>query len=73
MAKKSGAQEKNTHLSHLLNQDMSGEEVVIPHSRDVPVEAATSVRAFGTAKGIFILPPDWDAPLTDEVLAEFYK
>ena len=30
-------------------------------------------RELGTAKGDFVLPDDFDAPLPDEVLAEFER
>ncbi len=70
--------EAKTHLSRLLDQAMSGEDIVISRSgkplvRLVPVEDAPADRVFGTAKGLFVLPPDWDAPLANEVLEEFYR
>ena len=33
----------------------------------------TAEHALGTAKGDFVVPDDFDAPLPDEVIAEFEK
>ena len=68
--------EAKTHLSRLLDQAMAGEDVVIMRSgrplvRLVPVELAPRRRELGTAKGDFVVPDDFDAPLSEEILAEF--
>jgi prevent-host-death family protein len=68
--------EAKTHLSRLLEQAMAGEDVVIMRSgrnlvRLVPVEAAPRARKIGSAAGAFTVPDDFDAPLPDEILAEF--
>lgn len=78
MATEVSVHEAKTHLSRLLDEAMAGEDIVIARSgkklvRLVPVEEAPVHRAFGTAKGLFVLPDDWDAPLPDEVLEEFYR
>ena len=68
--------EAKTHLSRLLEQAMAGEVVTIMRSgrplvRLTPVESAPFRRTLGTAKGDFVVPDDFDAPLPEEVLAEF--
>lgn len=78
MATEVSVHEAKTHLSRLLDEAMAGEDIVIARSgkrlvRLVPVEEAPVNRRFGTAKGMFVLPEDWDAPLPDEVLEEFYR
>lgn len=78
MATEVSVHEAKTHLSRLLDEAMAGEDIVIARSgrklvRLVPVEEAPVNRSFGTAKGLFVLPDDWDAPLPDEVLEEFYR
>jgi prevent-host-death family protein len=70
--------EAKTHLSRLLDQAMAGEDVVIMRSgrrlvRLVPVEQAPQRRVLGTAKGEFVAPEDFDAPLPGDVLAEFER
>ena len=70
--------EAKTHLSRLLEQAMSGEEVIISRSgkplvRLTPVISAPVERKLGTAKGLFVVPDDFDAPLSDEILNEFEK
>jgi len=67
-----------THLSRLLERVALGEEIVIakagkPVARLVPVERPAVKRVLGTAKGDFVVPDDFDAPLPEEVLAEFFK
>lgn len=67
--------EAKTHLSRLLRRVAGGEEVVIARAgravaRIVPVDG-TSTRRLGTDEGAFSVPDDFDAPLPDEVLAEF--
>lgn len=67
--------EAKTHLSRLLAEVEHGEEVVIaragkPVAKLVPVQAAASPQ-FGIDEGRFEVPDDFDAPLPDEVLADF--
>jgi prevent-host-death family protein len=67
-----------THLSRLLEQALSGEEVIIMRSgkrlvRLTPVDLAPVYRKLGSAKGDFVVPADFDEPLSDDVLAEFEK
>jgi len=70
--------EAKTHLSRLLERAMAGDDVVIMKSgrrlvRLVPVDAAPVSRKLGTAKGDFVVPDDFDAPLPDHILDEFEK
>jgi antitoxin (DNA-binding transcriptional repressor) of toxin-antitoxin stability system len=41
--------------------------------RLTPVDSAPQRRKLGTAKGDFVVPDDFDAPLADEVLTEFER
>ncbi len=68
--------EAKTHLSRLLERALAGDEVVImkagrPLVRLTPVATAPVRRTIGTAKGDFVVPDDFDAPLPDHVLDEF--
>jgi prevent-host-death family protein len=70
--------EAKTHLSRLLEQALAGDEVIIMKSgkrlvRLVPVDVAPTGRKLGTARGDFMVPDDFDAPLPDHVLDEFEK
>jgi prevent-host-death family protein len=70
--------EAKTHLSRLLERAMAGEEVIIMRAgkrlvRLAPVESAPTRRKLGTAKGVFVVPEDFDAPLPDEILSEFER
>ena len=70
--------EAKTHLSRLLERALAGDEVVImkagkPLVRLTPVAMAPMRRKIGTAKGDFVAPDDFDAPLPDRVLAEFER
>ncbi|MGH9360297.1 MAG: type II toxin-antitoxin system Phd/YefM family antitoxin [Thermoanaerobaculia bacterium] len=67
--------EAKTHLSRLLAQVEAGEEVVIaragkPVARLVPIQPAAP-RQLGIDDGVFEIPDDFDAPLPDDVLADF--
>ena len=67
-----------THLSRLLQQVAAGEEVIIaragvPVARLVAVEPKKQkVRPLGLARGRVWVADDFDAPLPDDLLAEFY-
>lgn len=72
-----GVHEAKTHLSRLLRQVMAGDEVVItrggvPIARLVPVHSRGK-RALGIDEGLFEVPDDFDAPLADDLLAEFER
>jgi prevent-host-death family protein len=65
-----------THFSRLIERVLLGEEIVIakagrPVAKLVPITPETSDRRPGRAKGTFVVPPDFDAPLPDDVIAEW--
>ena len=70
--------EAKTHLSRLLQRVAAGEEVTIaragiPVARLVAIEPAKDgVRPLGFARGEVWVADDFDAPLPDEILKEFY-
>jgi prevent-host-death family protein len=69
--------EAKTHLSRLLQRVAAGEEVTIaragvPVARLVAVTAKTAVRPLGFARGEVWVADDFDAPLPDDLLKEFY-
>lgn len=77
MAKIVNVHEAKTHLSRLLARVARGEEIVIakagkPLARLIPVARAGTVGdAFDLYKGRVSIAPDFDAPLPDDVLADF--
>ena len=67
--------EAKTHLSRLLQRVAAGEEIVIarngkPVARLVPAAPAPR-RLFGTDRGLFEVPDDFDAPLPEDLLDDF--
>jgi prevent-host-death family protein len=70
--------EAKTHLSRLLQRVAAGEEVTIarsgvPVARLVAVEPKKEkIRPLGFARGEVWVADDFDAPLPDELLAQFY-
>ncbi len=70
-----GVHEAKTHLSRLLRRVAAGEEIVIarsgqPVARLVPT-APVRERRLGRDRGLFELPPDFDASLPEELLKTF--
>ena len=68
--------EAKTQLSKLLDRVSSGEEIVIaragkPVARLVPVTGGPARRLPGSAAGQMGIAEDFDAPLPEEILAEF--
>ena len=66
------------HLSKILDRVALGEEVVIakaskPVARLIPIEAPPVDRVLGSGKGDFQVPEDFNDPLPEEVLREFYN
>ncbi len=64
-----------THFSRLVDAAAGGEEIIIakagkPVARLMPL-ACPSKRRLGILEGIAVVPPDFDAPLPDEMLALF--
>ena len=63
-------QEAKTHFSKLLKRVVKGEEVIIaragrPIARLSPLWAKPGKRVPGSAKGMFTISDDFDAPLPD--------
>ena len=70
--------EAKTHFSRILNRVVMGEEIIIakagkPIARLSPYTAGGEERVPGQDEGLFTVPEDFDAPLPDDLLAEFYK
>jgi prevent-host-death family protein len=71
-----GVHEAKTHLSRLLRRVAAGEEIIItsggrPAARLVPIRPQE--RVFGSEAGILHVPDDFNDPLPQELLDEFYK
>ncbi len=70
--------EAKTHFSRLLQRVANGEEVIIaragvPVARLVAVEPQKpKVRPLGFARGEVWIAEDFDAPLPDQLLKQFY-
>jgi prevent-host-death family protein len=67
-----------THLSHLLQRGAMGEEVIIakagkPVARLVAIKPARRKFRLGSAKGVFVVPDDFNDPLPKEIEDLFYK
>jgi prevent-host-death family protein len=70
--------EAKSKFSKLIGQAIAGEEVIIaksgkPVAKLVPYEKPIQDRKPGSAKGKIFIADDFDAPLPDEILKEFYK
>lgn len=68
--------EAKTHLSRLVEEVASGEEIIIakagkPMARLVPLDNAPKKRRLGLLKGQLDVPEDFDAPLSDDILGLF--
>lgn len=68
--------EAKTHLSRLVEIVAAGEEVIIaktgkPMVRLVPLAKPPGRRKLGLLAGKMVVPDDFDAPLSDDVLASF--
>jgi prevent-host-death family protein len=64
--------EAKTHFSRLLERVAVGEEVIIakagkPVAKLVPLESARPKFKFGSAKGKFVVPDDFNDPLPKEI------
>lgn len=68
--------EAKTHLSRLLDQLGSGDEIVIAKAGK-PIAKISSIHArrkplpYGLLKGKLKAKPDFDAPLPDDLIATF--
>ena len=66
-----------TNFSKLLNQVLKGDEIIIardgkPLVRLIPYTEETQVRQGGQLKGLIKISNDFDAPLPEEILKQFY-
>ena len=66
-----------THFSKLINQALTGEDVIIardgkPIVRLVPYAEEIQTRRGGQFQGLIQISEDFDAPLPDELLKQFY-
>jgi prevent-host-death family protein len=67
-----------THFSRLVDQAAAGEEIIIAKAGK-PVAKLVSLqpseprpkRKLGGLEGRAVIPPDFDAPLPDDILDEF--
>lgn len=63
--------EAKTHLSRLIREALSGEEIIIAKGREplvkiTPLKSALKERQFGCAEGVVeYIADDFDAPLDD--------
>lgn len=78
MAKTINIHEAKTHLSQLLTRVEAGEEIVIaragkPVARLVAISTGLARRPIGLERDLFKVPDDFDAPLSPEIMDEFYK
>jgi prevent-host-death family protein len=65
-----------THFSRYVEEAAQGKEIVIaragkPVARIAPLVAVKAPRKLGLLDGKACIPDDFNAPLPDEVLAEF--
>jgi len=70
--------EAKTTLSKLLKKVEAGEEIVIaragkPVARLVPAGKRRAGRVLGSAQGLVEISDDFNAPLPEELLRQFYK
>ena len=68
--------EAKTHFSKLVTRVLQGEEVVIaksgkPVAKLVPIDPEPKERIPGSARGVVEMADDFNAPLPDDVLADF--
>ena len=70
--------EAKTHLSRLLGRVERGEEIVIaragrPVARLLPVGRPKEERILGLDRDTMVIASDFDAPLPEDLLAEFER
>ena len=68
--------EAKTHLSRLIEEVETGEEIVVakagrPVAKLSPIRAKGRRRKLGLLDGKFRIPDDFNAPLPDEILDAF--
>lgn len=69
-------EEVEKHPREYLHRVLEGETLVLfrkeqPVAEIRPLSGESGLRPFGLAKGEFVVPDDFDAPLPDEVLEQF--
>lgn len=69
--------EAKTHFSRLIQDALQGKKIIIakggkPLVTLTPLESAMPPRRGGQLKGLIKISDDFDAPLPDEVLKQFY-
>jgi prevent-host-death family protein len=65
-----------THLSRIVDEVAAGAEVIIakagkPMARLSPIAISVKAKKLGLLKGKIKVPDNFDAPLDEEVLAQF--
>jgi len=70
--------EAKTKFSKLISQAIAGEEIIIaksgkPVAKLVPFEKPPQDRKPGSAKNKMVIADEFDAPLPNDILKEFYK
>ncbi len=70
--------EAKTHFSRLLGRVERGEEIVIaragrPVARLLPMRSPNKERTLGLDKETMVIASDFDAPLPEDLLAEFER
>lgn len=77
MTRSVGVHEAKTHLSRLLRDVAAGREVMITRRGEVVARLVPPRRAerrvLGIDRGRFAVPDDFDAPLPDDILADFER
>jgi prevent-host-death family protein len=73
-----GASEARLHWGELLDKVQAGLDVIIarngePFAKLVPIRQKVHKRKLGSARGKIKIADDFDAPLPDEIIDEFYK
>jgi len=69
-------EEIERHPAQYLDRVMEGETVIVYREERAiaeirPISESFELRPIGLAKGEFVVPDDFDAPLPDEILDEF--
>ena len=70
--------EAKKHFSKLINSALSGEEIVIAKGGTLlvkltPYSEAVAPRRGGQLQGVLKMSDDFDAPLSGDVLEQFYQ
>ena len=67
-----------THFSKLINQTLKGDDIIIakdgnPVVRLVPYTEAIHERRGGQLRGLIKIRDDFDMPLPNDILKQFYR